>query len=475
MNRSTTATTVVVAGLGPAGQAVAQSLRRRGARVVALDIGGAGLDSEQMARLRGAGVEVRSTGAGWDGPLDLVVVDPSVSMGEEPVHGWIERGVEVIGELEWAYREARCLSLAIAGTNGKSSAASLLTRVLEQGGRRVGRGGDRLAPLSAMVEGSRDLEYLVVEVESGQLEGLEHFRPAVGILLNLGPDRSGRCWLTGHLALAMGRLFRRQQSFDWAIVQSEALAQLRGSGVELPSKVITFSANNPRADLWMDRGLLLSRLPGWVGPLLDLDRCRVRGSHFAENLMAVLAAGHVLRIPLDDMARVLSSCEPQPGCYELLGQRRGAWFVNDGCGSNLETLRPALQAMPPGQGGEPNVWLIAGGADDGQEFHDVGPVLARRVKRAFVFGPASERMRAAWSLFTPCTAVGSLLEAVQSAADMATRGDVVLFSPACPSVGSPSSSQLRGEAFRQAVRQVAPDLVWAGGSGRSDDPIGTER
>src|SRR5512136_2303961 len=76
---------------------------------------------------------------------------------------------------------------------------------------------------------------------------------------------------------------------------------------------------------------------------------------------------------------------------------------------------------------------------------------SQQVKQAFVVGPASDRLRAAWSLFTPCTPVASLLEAVQRSAAMAVPGDVVLFSPACPSPDSQEGPHDRGEAFRQAV------------------------
>src|SRR4030095_12176460 len=100
---------------------------------------------------------------------------------------------------------------------------------------------------------------------------------------------------------AKARFFMNQHAFDWAIIQSEALAQLRSLNVKIPSKIITFSANNRRADLWLDSSLLISRLDDCPGPLLDLAQCRLVGPHNAENLMAALAVGRVLRIPLESM------------------------------------------------------------------------------------------------------------------------------------------------------------------------------
>jgi UDP-N-acetylmuramoylalanine--D-glutamate ligase len=464
MNSTSSIRSAIVVGLDGPGRSAALCLRRAGVRVVAVD---PGLEPENVVengQLRAKGVELRTMEGVMEEGLELAVISPSIPWSSPAVRALVSRGVEVISELELGYRGALCLNLAVAGTNGKGSVSSMLVRVLEQAGRRIERAGTRSMPICDVVERSRELDYLVVEIEPGQLEGVEHFRPAVGILLNLAPVRPG-CWATAaELGRVTARLFRTQQCFDWAIVQSEALAQLRALGHELSSKVITFSASDPRADLWLDRGLLLSGLPGWSGPLLDLDTCRVRGPHFAENLMAVLAAGHVLRVPLDDMVRALRTFEAEPSCCEFLGERAGIGYVNDGRSTNPEALRGALQGIPMGVGGKANAWLIAGGADDGHDFHDLGPLLARRVKHVFLLGNAAQQMRAAWSLFTPCTGVGSLLEAVESAVNKAVCGDYVLFSPACSCGAMFSSPQLRGEAFRQAVMQCVPGVEQEGGA-----------
>jgi hypothetical protein len=240
-----------------------------------------------------------------------------------------------------------------------------------------------------------------------------------------------------------------------AIVQSEALAQMRSLNLPIPSKVITFSANNRRADIFLDRGLLVSRLPDWTGPLLDLDHCRLRGPHNAENIMAALAVGRVLRLPLEQMAEAVKSYAPAAHRCELVAEIDGVQFVNDSKATNLDAVHKAIQAMPTGAGGEANLWLLAGGKDKGFDYHDIGPLLSQRVKGAFLFGETREKIRAAWSLFTPCTLCETLLEAFAEAAKCALPGDVVLLSPACSSFDQFQNYQHRGEVFRQAVAQWA--------------------
>jgi UDP-N-acetylmuramoylalanine--D-glutamate ligase len=117
-------------------------------------------------------------------------------------------------------------------------------------------------------------------------------------------------------------------------------------------------------------------------------------------------------------------------------------------------LQKELLAARTAPGGQANIWLIAGGKDKGLEYHDVGPALSKRVKEAFLIGEASEKIRAAWSLFTPCTPVQSLVQAVAEAAKKATPGDVVLLSPACSSFDQFRDYQQRGEVFCQAVESI---------------------
>jgi UDP-N-acetylmuramoylalanine--D-glutamate ligase len=250
-------------------------------------------------------------------------------------------------------------------------------------------------------------------------------------------------------------LFRNQQAFDWAIIQSEALARLQELNLPVPGKTIIFSAHDQDSDIYLDRGLLISRLSNWEGPLLDMDNCRLRGPHNAENLMAALAVGHVLRLPLETMVDPFKSYSAGPHRFELVEEINGVQFINDSKATNVDALHKALLATRTRAGGEANVWLIAGGQDKGLEFHDIGPVLSKRVKQAFVIGAASEKIRSAWSLFTSCQICGSLIEAVTEAAKNASSDDVVLFSPACSSLDQFKNYQHRGEEFCKIVKSIS--------------------
>ncbi len=171
--------------------------------------------------------------------------------------------------------------------------------------------------------------------------------------------------------------------------------------------------------------------------------------------MAALAVGHALRLPLENMAEPLNTFTAGPHHCEPVAELNGVQFINDAKSCNVEALQGALLTAYTGPSEKANILLIAGGRDSGMDFHQLGPLLSRRVKRAFLFGEAGEKIRAAWSLFTPCIVTDSLLEAVTEAAKYATSGDVVLLSPACSSLDQFRHYEQRGEVFKQAVKSIS--------------------
>ncbi|HVR35104.1 MAG TPA: UDP-N-acetylmuramoyl-L-alanine--D-glutamate ligase [Methylomirabilota bacterium] len=456
---------VLVIGMGSSGRSACRLLRDRGARVTAVDVqDDAELrhEAEQLLAL-GAIVELGCKAAPGQA-FDLAVVSPGVPLQSEMVKAITARGIPLIGELELGYQQSLCLNIAITGTNGKTTTTELVERILSHCHRPTLAAGNIGVPLTSVVDRTRELDLLTLEVSSFQLESTRFFRPIIAVLLNLTPDHLDRYSGMADYVRAKARLFMNQQVFDWAIVQSEALAQMHSLGIRIPAKTITFSAVNRRADLFYDRGLLISRLPDWSGPLFDMARSRLQGPHNAENLMAALAVGRVLRLPLEQMVEALKSYPPAAHRCELIAEINGIRFVNDSKATNPDAVSKALQAMPLPAGGEPNVHLIAGGKDKGFDYHDLGPLISQRVKRAYLIGETREKLRSAWSLFTPCTLMDSLLEAVSEAAGKAEAGDVVLLSPACSSFDQFRNYQQRGETFRRAVKAWAQA---ASGSPRS--------
>ena len=443
---------VVVIGLDPSGSAACELLKAAGANVFGVPIPSENASQKETPDLARLGVQIISEKA-VPKDVEFVIHSSQVSAQLPLIAKLGKKGAKVLSDLELASRSLFCLSIAITGTNGKTTTAEIVASMLEGAQRKTVRAGASGVPVCSIAEQSRSLDFLTLDLNSFQLESIEHFRPSVAVITNLRGDHMDRYASVSDYVRAIGRVFKNQQVFDWAIIQSEALAHLRALGVEIPSKVITFSARNNRADIHLDRGLLISTLANWSGPLFNMEQCSLTGPHNAENVMAALAVGRVLRVPLEQMILALKAYRPGPHRLELVGEVKGIRFINNSKAMNVDAVQQSIEALPAGSGGEPNIWLIAGGKDKGLDYHDLGPLLAKRVKGAFLLGETREKLRASWSLFTPCPIVTSLLEAVQRAAESAVQGDIVLLSPACSSFDMFRSYQDRGQTFRLAVEQ----------------------
>ncbi len=443
---------ILILGLGISGAAAARLAQVRGAKVTVVDSNTSdALEREaKLLRQDGVRVELGTEDLPQDN-FDQAIISPGIRPDSSLYLALSFRGIPALGEFEFGYRECSVPCVAISGTNGKTTTTELIDHMLRRCGKCSAAAGNIGIPVSDVARCAEELDYLSLEVSSYQLEFIEEFRPTISVLMNLTEDHMDRHGSMLKYAQAKARLFMNQTPHDWAVVQSEALAYVRAQGIEIPSRVISFSSNHRRAGLYLDRDLIVGNLEDWDGPLLAMQQTRLRGAHNAENVMAALAVGRILGLSMERMVKAIKSFSGSPHRCEFLEDVDGIHFVNDSKATNVDAMMKAIEAMPSVRPEEPNIWLIAGGSDKGFEFHAAGPAMARRVRGAFLIGETAPRMEAAWNLFTRCELVESLEAAVRFAAKKAELGDVILLSPACASFDQFDSYVDRGNRFKAAV------------------------
>jgi len=446
---------ILVVGLGLSGQAAARLLVNHGARVTVIDTREGATLKQDSESLSASGVDVQ-LGCTRIPDLDFefAVVSPGLTPESGLYRKILEIDLPIIGELELGARFCECLSVGITGTNGKTTTTELIDHMLNQSGCPSAVAGNIGVPVCSRAEQTGSLDFLTVEVSSFQLETIECFRPAISILTNLSVDHLDRYADVETYARIKARIFENQRAFDWAVIQTEALAYLRTLGVELQARTITFSAANRTADFHLEGDMICSDLPGWEGPLLAMQQTHLRGPHNAENMMAAMAVGRTLQLPLESIVRALKSFEASPHRCEFVDEIGGVQYINDSKATNLDAMMKAVESVPSLGPNEPNIWLIAGGSDKSFEFAEAGPLLATRVKGVFLIGETRDRMREAWSLFATCQILEDLSDAVRSAAERAELGDVVLLSPACASFDQFSGYAARGDRFKEIVAEL---------------------
>ena len=434
----------LVVGLGSSGVAAAALLARQGWRVTANDRAGAAALGERAAQLPG-GVEVVLGGhpASLLDGVDLVVVSPGVPADLPLLAQARTLGIEVIAELELAYRAlADTPLLAVTGSNGKTTVTALLGAILEEAGWNAGVGGNIGHPASALaLEGGFDA--LVWEVSSFQLEGCTTLRPRVGVLLNLSPDHLDRHATLADYLAAKARLFACQQGDDLAVLNADDQAV---AGLAVPARAEFFSLRDRTVAACLAGDRLV--LDGHA--LLPRARLPLLGEHNVANALAAALAAARAGVPRAAIAAALERFRGLPHRHTLVAEIGGVRFVDDSKGTNIGATAAGLAGYPAG-----TVHLILGGLGKGQDFAPLVEAAAGRVAAAYLIGEAAGEIASSFGSRVPVEQCGTLAEAVRRAAAAARPGDTVLLSPACASFDQFRDYAHRGDEFARLARLTA--------------------
>jgi len=214
---------VLVVGVGKTGMETVKFLLGKGARVSVSDNSPAGEIAEQVKTLKDWGVSYETGGhsSAMFLSADTIVLSPGVPFGIPPVREALARGIEVISEVELASRFIRKPTIAVTGSNGKTTTSTLIARILEKNGRRVFLGANIGTPLIQIADDCGRYDVLVLELSSFQLQGIESFRPEVSVILNVTPNHLDHHASFEEYAESKMKIFSNQTAEDWCIYKSD--------------------------------------------------------------------------------------------------------------------------------------------------------------------------------------------------------------------------------------------------------------
>jgi UDP-N-acetylmuramoylalanine--D-glutamate ligase len=439
---------VLVCGARFAGQAATRALLSRGARVVVTD-------RDQPAGLD----ELIALGASFAGPLDALPPDIDLvvtSPGWPPAHPLFAdaraRGIEILGELEFAWRlrgERAADWLVVTGTNGKTTTVRMLEAILRAAGLRALAVGNVGVSIIDAVLDPQPYDVLAVEASSYQLYWSSTIRPAAGVLLNLAPDH-----LDWHGSMAD---YERAKAAVWAGDIAIGNADDPRVHALLPSGGVEFTLAAPGPGRFGVRGgRLVSSAFGDDGlELIDAAAIRPPGAHNVANALAAAALARSRGIGADAIAAGLRAFLPDPHRNQAVLVRDDVTWVDDSKATNPHAALASLTAY------DRIVW-IAGGQLKGVDVTELVAGVADRLAGAVLLGADRAQVAAALARHAPeipvimvdSTDDGAMTEVVHAAAGLARPGDTVLLAPAAASYDMFSSYAARGDAFAAAAREL---------------------
>ena len=414
----------LVVGLARSGAAAVTLLREHG-EVIGVDSGDPG------TAVDGAELHLGTDGVELLDRVRTLVKSPGVPREAAVVAAARERGMEVLGELELAWRLLPNRFVAVTGTNGKTTTTELLGAMARAARIDVAVAGNVGTPLSSLVGQLAPEAVVVCECSSFQLEDSSAFAPEAALLLNLEEDHLDRHGTMDAYRDAKLRVFANQQPEDVAVLPA-------GFEADVAATRVSFGGG----DLEQRDGALW-----WRGErLIGSGEIRLRGAHNVENAMGAAATALACGWPADAVRATLTTFAGVPHRLEDVAERDGVLYVNDSKATNVASARVGIEAFPGG------VHAILGGSLKGGGFGGLRDAVASRARAVYLIGEAADALERDLEGTVPLARCHELGRAVSAARAAARPGDVVLLSPACASYDQYRSYEERGEHFRELVK-----------------------
>ncbi|MDY0085236.1 MAG: UDP-N-acetylmuramoyl-L-alanine--D-glutamate ligase [Bacteroidales bacterium] len=442
---------IVVLGAGESGLGAAMLARKMGREVFVSD--GSKIAETYQQQLTAHQFEYEEGKHTFEPILqaDLIVKSPGIPDQAPVVLAARSKEIPVISEIEFASWFSQAFIIGITGTNGKTTTTALTAHIMQQAGLDVCAAGN-IGKSFAAALAEADHEYFVLELSSFQLDGIVDFRPDIAVLLNITPDHLDR----------YGNRFEAYAESKWRITKNltEQDAFIYNTDDDVINKLLinnniktrkfpislqkhitkegAFLANN-KINITINKQNFH----------MTLEQLALQGKHNAYNSMAAGVAAKLLDIRKESLKQSLSDFQNIAHRIEFVANVHGVAYYNDSKATSVNATWYALETLD-----RPVVW-IAGGQDKGNDYSSLVPLVKQKVKALICLGADNNKLKQFFGeLIEPIIETRSVEQAVMAASMIASKGDVVLLSPACASFDLFRNFEERGDMFKDAVKAL---------------------
>jgi len=465
---------VVVVGLGLSGFAAADALLERDAMVTVVSRDRSAAMEERARILDILGARVLFGDEAPAAPPDgtqLVVTSPGVPPSNPFLRAADAAGIPVWGEVELAWRmrpaEGAAPWLTITGTNGKTTAVTMLEAILRAAGLRATAAGNVGTPILEAVLHPEPYDVLAVELSSFQIHWSRSVSPYSSCLLNVAPDHVDWHGSYDEYRRVKGRVYERTQVAAIYNVQDPATEQLlMDAEVVEGCRAVGFTTGVPAIsmvgvvdDVLADRAFVADRRTSAaeLASVADLSIGGARpASHYVADALAAAALARSFGVAPAAVQAGLRAYTPQPHRVQDVGAVDGVRYIDDSKATNTDAAMGSVTAF------EQVVW-IAGGLLKGADVEELVRAAVPHLRAVVLLGRDRAQLAQALGRHAPdvpvvdvaSTDTGAMSEVVRAAQSLARAGDVVLLAPAAASMDMFDNYGARGDAFAAAVRELS--------------------
>lgn len=442
---------LVILGGGESGVGAAILAKQQGYDVFVSD--GGSLKTNYRNELEQAGIDFEEGQNTEDKILsaDEVMKSPGIPEKNEMVKKIRKKGIPVISEIELAYRfKGDSKIIAITGSNGKTTTTALTYHICKTAGLDAALVGNIGYSFARQVAEDPKPLY-IAEISSFQLDDIHDFRPDIAILTNITEDHLDRYdYKFENYIRSKFRIAMNQQSTDHFIycaddeITMKYINQFDIHSNQLPISMkteVNKGAFIKDGDMYVRTGEEFTSMSVYDFAL--------KGKHNQYNTMAACVAGATMDIRKEKIREAVQDFQALEHRMEPVATIRGVEFINDSKATNVNSTWYALESIS-----KPTI-LILGGVDKGNDYSLIKDLVKEKVKAIICLGTDNHKIHEAFSdIVNPIVNTSSALESVHAAFHFATKGDVVLLSPACASFDLFKNYEDRGNQFKQAVKDL---------------------
>ncbi len=386
---------------------------------------------------------------------DVLLVSPGIDLTVPAIADAISADCDVIGDVELY---CRCINaqvdntaiLAVTGSNGKSTVVSLLEYTGKELGYNVALGGNIGLPvLDRLTDKEKQVDVLILELSSFQLETLSSMKAIAATVLNVSDDHLDRHKTLENYAAIKQKVYQQSQSVifnrDDLLTQQSDFSNKEKNN----SQMVSFGLNEPKSEQFGIQTYQQKKYLAYGEKRLALlASLPLAGMHNAMNYLAVLALGNAAGWPITDMILAFEGFKGLAHRCQRIETNGGVQWINDSKATNVGASLAAIDGLAPMIATENKLILIAGGDGKGADFSPLKAAIEESVSKVITIGKDGQAIA---ELTSKGVVAETLTEAVALAKSIAVAGDMVLLSPACASIDMFKNYEQRGQLFIDAV------------------------
>ena len=317
----------------------------------------------------------------------IVMKSPGIPENTPIVLKLKKKGIRIVSEIEFAATYTSATLIGITGSNGKTTVATMIHKILKDAGNNVALAGN-IGKSFAELVATKDINQFVLELSSFQLDGTYNFAPHIAILTNLSPDHLDRYGNDYEKYIASKfKIVMNQTSDDYFIYDADDLMINKWiSNTTIKSQLIPFSLQKElkKGAYIKNNELIITTNNNTF--TMSITKLGQQGQHNIKNAMAASTASTLLNIRKATIRRSLENFQGVEHRLENVLKINNVRYINDSKGTNVNATFYALDSMEAS-----TVWIV-GGVDKGNDYSDLFALVNEKVKAIICLGVDNEKI-----------------------------------------------------------------------------------